>query len=141
LVVKIIVPVFIVAVLISGFFVWQNWQKLQSLVENQKENFQQPKVGKELITPTNISGEILIYSLADKEMTVQAIGESKVGNLTEMLIWTDNDQEKQWKPFQTLTNIPTSDNVYAQFKDDHGNISVVYSDSVFPKHSPPDSNQ
>ncbi|MEK7127470.1 MAG: hypothetical protein AAB838_01960 [Patescibacteria group bacterium] len=97
-----------------------NWKTCQN---------QKPELAK-------VSGKVLIYTIDEKEMTVQFVAQGKTANIKEMLVWTDPKSNPQWIPFQTLIKLPINDFVYACFKDEIGNVSPVYSDSSFPQHSP-----
>jgi len=84
-----------------------------------------------------VTGEVLVLSITDKTVIVQFIAESTKGNITQMMVWTDNNPTKEWQKFSTLITLPISDNVYAKYRDDINNESQVYTDSIFPKYSPP----
>lgn len=84
-----------------------------------------------------ISGTILIYRLSEATLTIQLISDSSEGNITEMQLWTDSYPASEWQPIATLISLPLSETVYARFRDEIGNESVVYSDSIFPQYSPP----
>ncbi len=84
-----------------------------------------------------VTGTAMMYSLAETMMTVQLIAESSAGNITEMLVWTDEITNPVWQPFSTLLELPVSDHVYARFRDEFGNESEQTSDSLYPVYSPP----
>ena len=69
-------------------------------------------------------------------MTVQLIAQSSAGNITEMLVWTDTLPNTTWQPFESLVFLPVSDNIYARFRDEFGNVSEVYTDTLYPVYTP-----
>jgi hypothetical protein len=86
-----------------------------------------------------IVGSVSIYRINGDTMTVQLIAQSSEGNVTSMKVWTDSNNDSQWRPFSALVKIPTSEFVYAQYLDDRGNLSQVYSDTIHPPQGPPNS--
>lgn len=84
-----------------------------------------------------ITGEVLIMRINEENMTIQLIANSNAGDIVEMVVWTNKNQEKKWQKFTTLITMPFSEHVYAQFKDEKGNISEVYSDASIPQRGPP----
>jgi hypothetical protein len=83
-----------------------------------------------------VSGTALIYSMTEVTMTVQLIAHSTAGNVTDMLVWTDDTPNSTWQPFATLISLPVSDNVNARFRDEFGNVSDTQSDTVYPVYTP-----
>jgi hypothetical protein len=67
---------------------------------------------------------------------VQLIAHSTAGNVTDMLVWTDDTPNSTWQPFATLISLPVSDNVNARFRDEFGNVSDTQSDTVYPVYTP-----
>lgn len=95
-------------------------------------------------TATSVTGSVIVYHVGVDEATIQLTAESPNSNVTEMLIWTDKKPRDQagWKPFQTLAKIPISevdDKIFAIFRDEQGNISDVYSDTLTPPFGPPNA--
>jgi hypothetical protein len=84
-----------------------------------------------------VTGTALIYSITEVTMTVQLIAQSSAGNITEMLVWTDEITNPTWQPFSTLIELPVSDHVYAHFRDEFGNESGQTSDTIYPINTPP----
>ena len=85
---------------------------------------------------TAVTGEVNILRIDDITMTVQLIAQSELGNITEMMVWTENITNTTWQPFSTLIELPLSEFVYAQFKDDYGTLSDISSDTIYPANSP-----
>ena len=83
-----------------------------------------------------ISGTAWIYSMTEITMTVEITGSSSVGNLTEMRIWSDSMPDTAWQQYTPFVWLPVSDIVYARFRDDLGNATDVYSDTIHPKGPP-----
>ena len=89
-------------------------------------------------TITNaVTGKVIIYSMGVDTMNVQFVAKTQAGNITQMMVWTDTNPNKQWQKFSTFLNIPVSGNVYAQYRDNLGNESQIYTDTTDPKISPP----
>ena len=142
------VIVFVVLVGVLGYFIYQNAQ-----LRNNNGNSASPTPNntilltpgpkKESPTPTIstpsdvVTGEVIIYSITDKTMTVQFIAESARGNITQMMVWTDSNLAKKWQQFSTLLVLPISENVYVKYRDDLNNESQIYSDTTIPKNGPP----
>lgn len=89
-----------------------------------------------------IKGSIQIYHIdADSDSTIVSLeATSSMGTITEMKVWTDTQQNTNWMPYSKMHTVPfTGRNiVYAQFRDDKGNISEVYSDTTYPQQGPPE---
>lgn len=85
---------------------------------------------------SDITGTATLYRATNVTMTVQLSAESNVGNVTEMLVWSDTLSNTTWQPFEPFVWLPLSDFVYAQFMDDMGNISDVVSDTPNPSGPP-----
>jgi hypothetical protein len=83
-----------------------------------------------------VTGTALIYSMTEITMTVQLIAQSNAGNITELLVWTDELTNPTWQPFSTVIELPVSDYVYARFRDEFGNESEQTSDSIYPINTP-----
>lgn len=90
--------------------------------------------------PTNsgiVTGSVLIYSMDVNTMTVQFVAQSTKGNITEMMVWTDSNQTKNWQKFSTLLTLPVNENVYVKYRDNLNNESQMYTDTTIPKNGPP----
>lgn len=85
---------------------------------------------------SDITGTATLYRTTNMTMTVHLSAESSVGNVIEMLVWSDTVSNTIWQPFSSYVWLPLSDFVYAQFRDDLGNISDVVSDTPNPSGSP-----
>lgn len=83
-----------------------------------------------------ISGTVWIYTMTDITMTVEITAHSSISNVTQMLIWSDSISNTTWQPFTPFVWLPMSDFVYAQFQDGLGNITDVYSDTIYPVGPP-----
>jgi hypothetical protein len=90
----------------------------------------------DLSTSDIITGTAWIYEINDITMTVKVIANSSVGDVTDMLLWTDTAPNTEWQPYVNFTWLPLSKNVYAEFRDSLGNVSDTYSDSVTPGGPP-----
>jgi hypothetical protein len=87
-----------------------------------------------------ISGSVMLYRILDDTMIIEAAAESSVGNITDMLIWSDTTPNTIWQSFSPYIILPYSNRVYAQFRDDLGNVSEVYSDTPNPNAPPAGDN-
>jgi len=83
-----------------------------------------------------VTGTALIYNITEVTMTVQLIAQSNAGNVTEMLVWTDEITNPTWQPFSTLIELPVSDHVRARFRDELANESEQTSDTIYPTNTP-----
>jgi hypothetical protein len=84
-----------------------------------------------------VTGKVLILSITDKTMLVQFISESTKGNITQMMVWTDTNPNKEWQEFSTLLTLPVSDDVYVKYRDSENNESQIYTDVSIPPQGPP----
>lgn len=91
---------------------------------------------KNLIESSNVSGTAVLYRTTNITMTVHLTAQSSVGNVTEMLIWSDKISNTVWQPFAPYVWLPLSDFVYAQFRDEMGNVSAVVLDTPNPSAPP-----
>lgn len=87
--------------------------------------------------PDVVTGEVIILRMDGDTMPVQFISQSTKGNITQMMVWTDSNPSKKWQNYSSLLTLPVSDNVFAKYRDNLGNESQTYSDSIFPSNSPP----
>lgn len=85
---------------------------------------------------SNISGTVILYRATNVTMTVQLSAQSSGGNISDMLIWSDTISNTTWQPFAPYVWLPLSNFVYAQFRDDQGNISAILSDTPNPSAPP-----
>lgn len=83
-----------------------------------------------------ITVDINIFTLFEGNVFVSLNAESSLGNITEMRIWSDSYQISLWQDFSPLVYLPKSEFVYAQFKDEFGNQSDVYSTTIYPADPP-----
>ncbi len=90
------------------------------------------------VSSPDISGSVRVFSITETKMTIQFIADSRVGNIKEMLVWTDDIKNPSWQSFSTLLELPISDHVYARFRDDLGNESKEVSDTINPPSGPSD---
>lgn len=79
-----------------------------------------------------VSGTVWIYTRTQLTMTVEITATSSVGTVTDMLIWTDTTPNTTWQSITPFVWLPVSEYVYARFRDDLGNVSEVYSDTINP---------
>ena len=81
----------------------------------------------------------MVYHVYETSLDVQLAAESSAGNITEMQIWTDSKLATAWQPYDTLATLlwESKDKIYALFRDNLGNISEVYSDTISPPQGPP----
>lgn len=95
-----------------------------------------------LSSTTVISGNLAMYRMDVDEtekltLTVQLTATSQVGDVTEMLLWSDTLSNTMWMPFNQFVSLPSPDDlVYVQFRDDQGNLTDVYSDTINPAGPP-----
>jgi len=87
-------------------------------------------------SPSIISGTVWLYTTTELTMTVEITATSSVGTIEEMLIWSDSMSNTTWQPFTPFVWLPVSEFVYAQFKDNLGNITGIYSDTLYPSGPP-----
>ena len=90
------------------------------------------------ITNSVISGTVWAYTRNEITMTLEVTASSKLGELTDMVMWSDSITNTNWQPFTPFVWMPASDFVYVQFRDDLGNVSDVYSDTINP-FGPPEA--
>lgn len=83
-----------------------------------------------------VSGTVWIYTRTELTMTVEITATSSVGNITDVLIWSDTISNTTWQPFTPFVWLPVSNMVYASFRDDLGNVTDVYSDTINPVGPP-----
>lgn len=89
-----------------------------------------------LAASSAVSGTATLYRTTNLTMTVHLAAQSSVGNVTDMLIWSDTISNTIWQPFAPYVWLPLSDFVYARFRDNKGNISDVVSDTPNPSAPP-----
>jgi hypothetical protein len=86
-----------------------------------------------IASPTSvISGTVWIYTRSEITMTLEVTASSTVGNITDMVIWSDSMPNTHWQPYTPFVWLPVSDWVYVQYRDDMGNVSDTYSDTINP---------
>jgi len=83
-----------------------------------------------------VSGTVWIYTRTELTMTVEITAASSIGNITDMLIWSDTMSNTTWQSFTPFVWLPVSDMVYASFRDNLGNVTDVYSDTINPLGPP-----
>lgn len=90
---------------------------------------------------SGVTGSIFIYRFTESKATFQLQAVSLDGQVTEMMVWVENSVEKEWQPikeFITLSMIDIGDaKVYVMFRDERGNVSPTYSDTINPPIGPP----
>lgn len=79
-----------------------------------------------------VSGTAWIYTRTELTMTVEITAASSIGNITDMLIWSDTMSNTTWQSFTPFVWLPVSDMVYASFRDNLGNITDIYSATINP---------
>lgn len=85
--------------------------------------------------PTNplaLSGSILLYRATEITMTVELSATATIGNVTEMLIWSDALANSTWQAYSPLAWLPLSDSVYVRFRNQFGDVSGTFSDTTIP---------
>jgi len=104
-----------------------------------KSNYSIPSTYTTTVGMTIASGSILVYHVTEPAVIIQLSASSTAGDITEMQLWTDSNPTTGWQAFDSLAWLPwePNDKVYAQFRDEFGNVSDVYSDSISPVFSPP----
>lgn len=99
-------------------------------------NLNTPLYDPSMASPSVISGTVWLYTMTEITMTVEIMATSSVGTIEEMLIWSDSMSNTTWQPFTPFVWLPVSEFVYAQFKDNLGNVTGVYSDTIYPSGPP-----
>lgn len=74
-----------------------------------------------------ISGTVWLYTMTELTMTVEMTAASSVGNVVDMVIWTDTISNTNWQTFSPFVWTPLSEFVYVQYRDTLGNVTDVYS--------------
>lgn len=89
------------------------------------------------VSPSSVvSGTVWVYTRTELTMTVEITAASSLGDVTEMLIWSDTMSNTNWQPFTPFVWLPVSESVYARFRDNLGNSSAAYSDTINPQGPP-----
>ncbi len=83
-----------------------------------------------------VTGSAWLYRMTDVTMTVQLVADSGAGNVTEMLLWTDEMTETTWQPFSTFTVLPRGEEIYVRFRDEAENTSAEAAETSHPPASP-----
>lgn len=89
-----------------------------------------------------VTGSVATYHINLDTVVVRPLAASSAGRVSKMKVWTDSTTSPEWQPLNTLAWIPWmggDEQVYAQFRDELGNESEVYSDSMWPVTGPPDA--
>ncbi len=69
-------------------------------------------------------------------MTLEMTATSSVGNVTDMVIWSDTMPNTNWQPFAPFVWLPVSESVFARVRDNLGNITDVFSNTINPAGPP-----
>ena len=85
-----------------------------------------------------VTGSTTLYRYTETSMTMEMSAVSSAGPVTEMRIWTDTTPSDTWQPFAPYVELPLSNWVYVQFRDQAGNVSGVVSASTGPELGPPE---
>lgn len=101
---------------------------------NSEPVFTEPRTA--LAATQTITGAMAMYRNTEITMTLELTAQSSVGNVTEMLIWTDSITNTTWQPFTPYVALPLSEQFFVRFRDDEGNVSAVVSQASDPA-SPP----
>jgi hypothetical protein len=72
-----------------------------------------------------ITGAITLYRNTEMGMALELAAQSSAGNITDMLIWTDQHPSTIWQPFAQYVSVPLDGEFYAQFRDAAGNTSAI----------------
>lgn len=99
-------------------------------------NLNTPLYNTSTASPSVISGTVWLYTMTEITMTAEITATSSIGTIGEMLIWSDSMSNTTWQPFTPFVWLPVSEFVYAQFKDNLGNVTGVYSDTLYPSGPP-----
>jgi hypothetical protein len=86
---------------------------------------------------SEIEGSITLYRMTADRVTMQLDAEAMQGDVTEMLLWTDDMTEATWQPFATHVELLASDEIYARFRDEFDNVSQLVGTTRYPTTSPP----
>ena len=101
--------------------------KKATLIES---NFvKQPKLDKE----SAIIGEIKLEEVNQSSVVLTLDAKSKVGEVTEMVVWTDKSQVSDWQEYNTMFTLEITAEahvVYVKFRDDKTYESIAYAISI-----------
>ena len=101
--------------------------KKATLIES---NFvKQPKLDKE----SAIIGEIKLEEVNQSSVVLTLDAKSKVGEVTEMVVWTDKNQVSDWQEYNTMFILEITAEthvVYVKFRDDKTYESIAYAISI-----------
>jgi hypothetical protein len=83
------------------------------------------------LSTAGLQGIVQTYRADDLSMviSVQSTGSTTP---TEMRLWSDTSPDNLWIPFGPLVRMPIDDVVYAQFRDANGQVSEVFSTTLYP---------
>lgn len=89
--------------------------------------------------PDVITGSVVVYHMEITAVIMKLSAVSTSGAVTHMQIWTDSGPAPTWQPFSALAWLPwqPGDRIHARFRDEAGNVSADYSDSLRPVYNPP----
>jgi len=77
-----------------------------------------------------ITGTVALYRNTETMMTLELAAQSAGGAITDMQIWTDQNQVQVWQPFHLYVEMPLASGYYVRYRDAGGNMSAVVSASV-----------
>ncbi len=111
-------------------------QDMEIVAPPESEVYQRIAAQTEQVPTSTITGTVHLYRSTGVTMTL-ALTTNGDEN-TEMLIWTDTISSTTWQPFAPYVEVPASETMYAQFRDQAGNVSDVFSNTLYPGTSPND---
>lgn len=82
----------------------------------------------------SITSDMQIFTLLDNNVYISLSAESETGNVTQMLVWSDTQQNSHWQDYAPLVYLPKSEFVFARFMDDDGNVSHTFEKGLFPNN-------
>jgi hypothetical protein len=111
-------------------------QDMEVVAPPESEVYQRIAAQTEQVPTSNITGTVHLYRSTGVTMTL-ALTTNGDEN-TEMLIWTDTISSTTWQPFAPYVEVPVSETMYVQFRNQAGNVSDVVSNTLYPGTSPSD---
>lgn len=90
------------------------------------------------VSMTSNGPNVSIYRIAGNTMFVHFTPREELGSVIEMQVWTDSVGSSTWRPLSSFLTVPTSDFVFVRYRDELGNETMVYWDTIHPI-GPPDA--
>ena len=84
-----------------------------------------------------VSGEISVVHMSSRRLTVEVSASSSAGKVTHIMLWTNEMRHTNWQAFSSFIELPLGDTIYARFKDEQGNVSLIQAETSGPAGSSP----